>query len=428
MNRNGAFYMEFGCLARYFNNYRDEVQFAQVNGFDFMQIWYDKKGLNLKPLEQLLPVILDEGFPSIIHAVLDINEIPEHISILKEILIKLGHKQLIIHPVCKSEPITDKTIYKLVCNMQKVVEQFNPCGITVYIENNSKLDPIFTSPEELRIMFSCIPELEFLLDVAHMENIEHLNELVKVKMPKILHVADRRLEEIHEHLPIGKGNIDFREVFNNVLHGFEGKIVFEIIQSNEDMIAAKNYFEDLLCFNREVLDKDIELALIEIGDYSTIVQWNEGRDADFLYQWAGPGYDFPITETKIEQRISNGANSAGADTYIYKIVSRSTNEMIGTIELFRINKEMNTATIGRFLINEQLRGKGLGKYALKLLVDKGFKEFDLKEINLRVFDFNEGAIKCYEKVGFVKSSFKENIRQTDQGFWGVYEMKIKRSW
>lgn len=117
--------IEFGCLARYFNDYRDEVQFAKDNGFSFMQIWYDNKGLNLKQVEELLPDIMDEGFPAIIHAVLDINEISDHIIILKELLIKLGHKQLIIHPVCKSEPITDKTIHKLACNMQKVVKQLN---------------------------------------------------------------------------------------------------------------------------------------------------------------------------------------------------------------------------------------------------------------------------------------------------------------
>lgn len=61
--------IEFGCLARYFNDYRDEVQFAKDNGFNFIQIWYDKKGLNLKPLKELFPVILDEAFPAIIHAV-----------------------------------------------------------------------------------------------------------------------------------------------------------------------------------------------------------------------------------------------------------------------------------------------------------------------------------------------------------------------
>lgn len=176
----------------------------------------------------------------------DINEIPGQITILKELLLKLGHKQLIVHPVCKSEPITGKTIHKLVVNMKTAVERLIPNDITVFIENNSKLDPIFTSPEELKVMFSCVPELELLLDVAHMDSIKHLKELVSVKMPKIIHIADRRLEEIHEHLPIGRGNIDFKKVFSEVLPGYEGKIVFEIIQSSNEILAAKKYFEDLL--------------------------------------------------------------------------------------------------------------------------------------------------------------------------------------
>lgn len=87
-------------------------------------------------------------------------------------------------------------------------------------------------------------------------------------------------------MPIGKGNIDFKTVFNDALPGFEGKIVFEIIQGSNEIVAAKKYFEDLLCFNREVYASDLELALLEVDDYSTIVEWNKRRDADFLYQWA----------------------------------------------------------------------------------------------------------------------------------------------
>jgi len=234
--------MEFGCLARYMNDYRAEVQFARDYGFNFVQIWYDDKGLNLKQIEEMIPVIQDEGFPAIIHALLDVNEIPNHITVLTELLTKLGHKQLIIHPICYSEPITDNTIYKLAHSMGEVVEQLKSYDITVFIENNSKLNPIFTSAEELKIMFSHVPELEFLLDIAHMDSIEHLKELVSVKMPRILHVADRRLEEIHEHLPIGQGNIDFKRVFSEVLNRFNGKVIFEIVQGNDEVVAAKKYF------------------------------------------------------------------------------------------------------------------------------------------------------------------------------------------
>lgn len=63
-------------------------------------------------------------------------------------------------------------------------------------------------------------------------------------MPKILHVADRHFEVIHEHLPIGQGNIDYKYIFTNILNEFDGKIILEIIQSSKDIIASKAKIEE----------------------------------------------------------------------------------------------------------------------------------------------------------------------------------------
>jgi len=37
---------------------------------------------------------------------------------------------------------------------------------------------------------------------------------------------------------------------------------------------------------------------------------------------------------------------------------------------------------------------------LSLLIDYGFKALNLHNIMLRVYEFNKGAIRCYEKIGF----------------------------
>jgi RimJ/RimL family protein N-acetyltransferase len=170
----------------------------------------------------------------------------------------------------------------------------------------------------------------------------------------------------------------------------------------------------------------IRLELLEEDNYSKIVEWNKGKDADFLYQWAGPGYVFPISEEQIAKRIKKRAGTDEAGTFIYKILNEY-NIMLGTIELFNINRKKQTATIARFLIDENFRGQGLGEKSLRLLLEKAFTEFDINEIDLRVFDFNRQAISCYEKVGFEKTRFESNIRQTLNDCWGVYEMKVKRN-
>ena len=236
--------MLIGCLARYFNPYGEEVEFARNNDFGFMQIWYDKNGIALKKDLNPIEIIKKYNFPTIIHAVLDINGFEEHVPKLIEIMKSLSHNELIIHPICESEEITPQTIYKLSDKVSFALGEFRKENITLYLENNSKLDPIFNNSTEIAIMFKRNPDLEFLLDVAHIDNYEHLKSMIEIKMPKMLHIADRHLEVIHEHLPIGQGNIDYKHVFSNILTEFDGKIVLEIIQSSSDVISSRDKIKE----------------------------------------------------------------------------------------------------------------------------------------------------------------------------------------
>jgi len=236
--------MKIGCLARYFNPYGEEVEFAQNNNFEFMQIWYDSNGIALKKDSDPIESIKKYNFPTIIHAVLDINEFEEHVPKLIETMKYLGHQELIIHPICKSEEITVQTIYKLSDKVSFALEELSRENITLYLENNSKLDPIFNASNEIEIMFKQNPNLEFLLDIAHIDNYEHLKSMVKIKMPKILHIADRHLEVIHEHLPIGQGNIDYKHIFADIFNEFHGKVILEIVQSSNDMLNSKAKIEE----------------------------------------------------------------------------------------------------------------------------------------------------------------------------------------
>lgn len=231
--------MQIGCLARYFNPYKEEVKFAEDNNFQFMQLWYDRNGIALNKDLNPIETIKKYNFPTIIHAVLDINEFREHVPQLVRILKYLGHDDLIIHPICKSEKIDRNTIYKLSDEVTFALEKLEKENITLYLENNSRLDPIFNTPNEIEIIFKQNPKLEFILDIAHIDDYEHLEFMIEIKMPKILHVADRRMKIVHEHLPIGQGNIDYSYIFTNILNEFDGKVILEIVQSSEDIINSK---------------------------------------------------------------------------------------------------------------------------------------------------------------------------------------------
>ena len=133
----------------------------------------------------------------------------------------------------------------------------------------------------------------------------------------------------------------------------------------------------------------------EINDNNKndIVKWTNEKGKDFLEQWAGKSLDFPLTESQIDDLKD-----------IYSIFCE--NEFVGIIQ--KIRKEMNNIHIGRFLINPELTGKGLGKRALIEFINLIFQDEGVNSITLNVFDYNVGAKKLYEKVGFKVVNITKN--------------------
>lgn len=169
----------------------------------------------------------------------------------------------------------------------------------------------------------------------------------------------------------------------------------------------------------------IKLEYLEKKDFKKIIEWNKDKSSNFLLQWAGPLYKYPLTEEQLDLDFSYGVNEETSDLFIYKIIIGETNEMIGTIALKILDKENKCGRVCKFLIGEEsVRAKGFGKQVLEQLVNIGFNTFNLHRISLGVFDFNEGAIKCYEKVGFIKEGLLRDVRKTENGYWSLYEMSI----
>jgi len=52
---------------------------------------------------------------------------------------------------------------------------------------------------------------------------------------------------VHEHLPVGQGELDFKTIFENYLKDFDGKIIFEVVSDNdEDIINSKTLIQKIL--------------------------------------------------------------------------------------------------------------------------------------------------------------------------------------
>lgn len=146
------------------------------------------------------------------------------------------------------------------------------------------------------------------------------------------------------------------------------------------------------------MQEKIRIEKLKTDNANVIVNWCKDRDADFLRQWAGRGYVYPLTENQIIERLEDGAE-------IFEVYRNE--KMVGTIELISRDNRGASALIGRFVLDQSSIGKGLGTEVLQAFLQYCKESLGIAEITLCVFDFNVGAYRCYQKCGFVEVSREE---------------------
>ena len=87
--------------------------------------------------------------------------------------------------------------------------------------------------------------------------------------------------------------------------------------------------------------------------------------------------------------------------YQFAIEELANGSLIGRCGLLRVDWKNRLGELGIMIGIKEYRGHGYGTDAMNLLCDFAFNEMNLHKLKLSVFDFNKGAIRCYEKCGFV---------------------------
>lgn len=117
------------------------------------------------------------------------------------------------------------------------------------------------------------------------------------------------------------------------------------------------------------------------------------------------------TRDFVDQVILN-AQSAKS----YMIIEKEKELPIGITSLINIDYKNRNAECIIDIGEKDYWSKGYGSEALKLLLDYAFFEINLHRISLKVFSFNEKAIRLYEKMGFrQEGSSREGLFR--EGTW-----------
>lgn len=112
--------------------------------------------------------------------------------------------------------------------------------------------------------------------------------------------------------------------------------------------------------------------------------------------------------------------------YIFAIILKDGNKLIGNCGIHNYNSVNRTATLGIFIGEEEYRSKGYGTEVIKLLIDYGFNILNLNNIDLKVFSFNERAIACYKKCGLKEYGRRHNACYMNNEYHDEVFMEILR--
>ena len=131
------------------------------------------------------------------------------------------------------------------------------------------------------------------------------------------------------------------------------------------------------------------------------------------------GIPFP-SSMEDEQRWLEQQTSYTRGEYQFAVEAR-TGELIGRCGLIRVDWKNRIGELG-IMIASRWRGRGYGTDAVAVLADFCFKEMGLHKLKVSVFDFNEAALRCYEKNGFEREGVLARELYRDGAWHGVVLM------
>ena len=130
---------------------------------------------------------------------------------------------------------------------------------------------------------------------------------------------------------------------------------------------------------------EILLKKINSSDICKIEQWIKDFEADnYMSRFYPKTFNGKIEDTGV---------------YLWFIIAAGEYD-VGTIWVERDTIDTDEATLGIFIGVKDKLGQGIGRIAIRKIIELSVKKWRLKAIKLNVRKDNRRAIKCYESCNF----------------------------
>lgn len=167
--------------------------------------------------------------------------------------------------------------------------------------------------------------------------------------------------------------------------------------------------------------KLVRLAGIDPDEVSkSFSQWNRDSEYKRLLDSDPPRlHSAKATKEWLEKELESNT-----EMYWFAIRALEDDRLLGDVTLSVVDWGSRNAFMGIGIGAREFWGQGYGTDAIELLMRYAFTELNLRRISLNVFEFNERAIRSYEKVGFRLEGRERQAIQREGRRWDIIDMGI----
>lgn len=159
----------------------------------------------------------------------------------------------------------------------------------------------------------------------------------------------------------------------------------------------------------------------EAMDIPVLTGWFS--NAAEIMQWAGPRLRWPLDSEQLAPFLQ--PMDLERDEWSAWSVCGAGGEVVGHFQL-RFDALCRQVTLGRVVMAPARRGRGLAEPMVRIALAKAFSIPSAHRVELRVYDFNEAAIRTYTKAGFVREGCCRESVPVGDVFWNTMIMGMLR--
>ncbi len=187
------------------------------------------------------------------------------------------------------------------------------------------------------------------------------------------------------------------------------------------MVYRAGTMADRAWFPESITGPSVVLRRHVPENLAAFQRWYADREIARLARYQ----EAPMRTEEIDRFFA--ARVVGPDAMAMGVYIKASGRLVGTCAFSQLDAENGSALYHITIGERDAWGQGYGTEATKLMVDHAFGVLGLHRVALFVFEFNERAVRAYQRAGFlIEGRARESIWR-DGRWWDELAMSVIES-